>query len=442
MSYEVQALFLPGRMVCSWQVKLVKRGEQGMKRERVMKLKTGIAMGLILGCSAFAETVAEESVVADAKAVVIDSTFAAREILWDAQEMLVDISPPQKAVFNFLDATIYAVDWLDMPSELKRRMPATMVYGFPVYELRMETDPILRETIFRNARGVEVYRLAPPSFAKYDPYAYLKEKFSVSSFLEIDEWSRWIFDWAHTSCTIQMVPKTLHADFLDELAYQESQEQPVALPMMMAMGASGISKPMAHMTQGTNGVVLEISLPVGFGRYAEIFRRENLDSSYWVVAESWLPTFSRTNMTWVDTIDANKYFYHISNAVDSDGDGFSDLREAWGSPVTDSNVFNAVNDDGDSMHQWWELKMFGHTNQTDITDFDQDGLLDIEEMIYFTGSPPTNILISDPSIYDTDDDGLNDFDEVRGNPPTDPWNPDVSSPALIVSPASGTVITP
>ena len=406
-----------------------------------MLRKQGIAVGLIFGCSAFAETLVEETIVASPKTIVVDSVYAARDILWVAQEMLVDISPPQLEVFNHRDETIYAVDWLDMPSKLKRRMHATMISGYPVYELRMETDPILRDTIFYNVRGIEIYRLPSLASTEHDPYAYLKEKFSVSSLLEIDEWNRWVFDWAHTGCTIQMVPEILHANFLDELAYQESQEQPVAMPMMM--GASGISKPMAHMVQGTNGIILEISLPVDFGRYAEIFRRESLESSYWVVADSWLPTFSRTNMTWTDTTETNKCFYHISNAFDSDGDGFSDLREVWESPVTDSNVFNAVNNDGDSMHDWWEIKMFGHTNQTDITDFDQDGLLDIEEMEYRPGSPPSIILISDPSIYDTDDDGLNDEEEVNGTPPTDPWDPDASAPSVNVgSPANGTTITP
>ncbi len=377
------------------------------------------------------------------KPTLLSGVYDLREILWDAQELLVDISPPQMEVFNHRDEMIYAVDWRDMPSELKRRMYATMVYGFPVYELRMETDPVFRDTIFKNARGVEVYRLPPPSFKKYDPYAYLKKKFSVSSYYEIDEWNRWIFDWAHTGCTIQMLPKTLHTDFLDELAYRESQEQAIALPMkMMAMGASGISKPMAHMTQGTNGIVLEISLPVGFGRYMEIFRRTDLTSASWAIEDSWIPTFENTNVVWTDTSETNKCFYHISNAVDSDGDGFSNLREAW-FEGTNSNSFDTVNDDGDSMHDWFELAIFGHTNQTDITDFDGDGLSDSWEMNYRPGTPPTVDLRCDPTLEDTDNDGVDDYYEVNGTPPTDPWDPDTSAPSVNVgSPATGTTIVP
>ena len=94
------------------------------------------------------------------------------------------------------------------------------------------------------------------------------------------------------------------------------------------------------------------------------------------------------------------------------------------------------------MHDWFELKMFGNLDDDEFDDSDGDGLLNYEEMEYFSGSPPKITLLSDPSLYDTDADGVNDFDERNGNPPTNPWNPDASAPTVVFgSPASGTTIT-
>ncbi len=435
----------------------------------MMKPSWRVVLGfLIFGCSAFAESVIEESITGT-KSIVIDNAFAAREILWDAQELLVDISPPQMEVFNHRDETIYAVDWRDMPSELKRRMYASMVYGFPVYELRMETDPVFRDTIFKNARGIEVYRLPPPSFKKYDPYAYLKKKFSVSSRYEIDEWTRWIFDWAHTGCTIQMLPKTLHTDFLDELAYRESQEQAIALPMMkmMAMGASDggeASIPIpVDVVPGSNGTVeLWIDAAGSSVRHVEIFSQENL-----IYPPGWDLVLNNINVTnslpvvWSDMETNEVMYYYVNNADDDpDSDGYSSLRERLIS-LTPTNTFNFFDNDNDGLQDWFEIRFWGSiTAYDELDDPDNDNLANGVEMAFVVASGITNgvIFYSDPSIPDSDLDGLRDdierdwhtdamnsdtdFDgysdgeEVNGTPPTprtDPNNSDTTSPNVAFS---------
>ena len=403
----------------------------------MMKPSWGIvAVCLFIGCSAFAQ---ESISIAPADDRVVDSVYALELLYINQVYQYLPVSPPMEEVFVQSLEEAVPVLWKNFPSEFTKQMYAEMnANGLPLYRVSVYEDPASRETVFLNMYGKEAFRLEPEN--GYDPYAWQKVKFGEESFLARDELNRWIFDPAHIAVELTLVPEVFYTAYLED---QEAEALvPEAMPMMMAMGASGISKPMAHMVQGTNGIVLEISLPVDFGRYAEVFRRENLESSYWEVADSWLPTFSRTNMVWVDGISTNKCFYHISNAFDSDGDGYSNLREAW-FEGTDSNSFDFVNDDGDSMHDWWERVIFGHTNQTDITDSDQDGLLDCEELIYVPGASTKITLVSDPSLYDTDADGLNDYDEVNGSPPTNPWDPDTSAPSVNVgSPASGTTISP
>lgn len=76
--------------------------------------------------------------------------------------------------------------------------------------------------------------------------------------------------------------------------------------------------------------------------------------------------------------------------------------------------------DGDGMPDWWEWAHFDSLDQDETTDWDEDGLLDIDEHLFGT----------DPKDADTDDDGVLDGDEVTAR--TDPLNPDVTPPAVTI----------
>lgn len=195
--------------------------------------------------------------------------------------------------------------------------------------------------------------------------------------------------------------------------------------MMMAMSAP-LTKPIASMTTGSNGLVtLNISLPDMFGGYVEIFDRDRLQYwDDWELAKSWLPTYGNQQVSWQDNSSSGKShrFYYIGDATDDpEGDGYSTLREKL-LTGTDPAVFDMVDEDNDGMHDWWEIKLFGGTDQIGTGDFDGDGLLNNEEMIYQTSGSgaPKVIMITDPSLFDSDGDLMDDRYEIVNF--LDPWD--------------------
>lgn len=78
-----------------------------------------------------------------------------------------------------------------------------------------------------------------------------------------------------------------------------------------------------------------------------------------------------------------------------------------------------LDSDGDNIPDYWEQEWFGNLNQNATTDWDDDGLTDLEEFQHGTN----------PKDADSDDDGVNDGLEVTAG--TDPNDP-TSYPAAII----------
>jgi alpha-tubulin suppressor-like RCC1 family protein len=92
------------------------------------------------------------------------------------------------------------------------------------------------------------------------------------------------------------------------------------------------------------------------------------------------------------------------------------------SPIKISNlVLIKVNEDsdGDFLHDPWEIKFFGGKTQTALTDFDNDGLSNLDE--FYEGTNPT--------LADSDFDGVPDGQEILMG--LDPQNPDSNGNGLI-----------
>lgn len=203
-----------------------------------------------------------------------------------------------------------------------------------------------------------------------------------------------------------------------------------------------------------SGMVIQMELPNWFGNYAEVFAKPNLIYSDWEVVGNWIPTFGQAELTWQDIIRINQpcFFYMIFDAtLDLDGDGYSDYREHY-ITHTDPTTYDEINSDGDWMHDWWELKLFGNLDQDGEMDYDGDTLLNKQELVWLIDK--TVRMYSDPCLYDTDNEGLNDaqendfftdalqsdtdqdghddYQELIVNR-TDPNNPDTRSPTFALN---------
>jgi len=210
-------------------------------------------------------------------------------------------------------------------------------------------------------------------------------------------------------------------------------------------GSSGAS------SQSSTGVVMQIVLPPWIRQYAELFGKESLtdESLQWSPIEEWMPTYGEQTIELEISTASNRCFFitPFDATWDFDGDGHSDMYEYY--EETDQSVFNYVDSEPDGLHDWWELKLFGSLNETATGDFDRDGLLNGEELVWLSTS--NIVLISDPALYDSDADTLNDYEEtltyqtdpmeadtdgdglddaVELDDRTDPNNPDITAPVI------------
>jgi len=203
-------------------------------------------------------------------------------------------------------------------------------------------------------------------------------------------------------------------------------------------------------------VELTINLPPDFGSmgHIEIFTKGDLIySNSWNEGDNWVPTLGSQTVKWIDSTSTNKTkcYYYIGDGTDSDGDGYSDLWEAW-IEGSNSNSFDAADSNTNGINDWWDERLFGgvSTNQALIDDTDDDGLMNYMEIAVDSmgrvismvsdpnmkdsdadgveDKPERMVWHTEPMNPDTDGDGLDDGEEINASPRTDPHNSDTASP--------------
>ncbi len=313
----------------------------------------------------------------DLEPKIVSNAFDLRDILWKTQAAFAKISPPSDSVYNHVDKTVYALDWSNMPEELRKGLNPTMMYasdtleeGLPAYGLRIVEE--MGETVFYNARNFEVYRLSPPSEA-FDSALWYRSVLGVESPMELDAWTRWVFSPEHTSVSIRAVPISLYSDFLDA---QEMQAQEEALleasmaPVMMSFQTpvTGLQLAIENTTNAT--VAVEIRWPSGFSNEVALFSTMSLLAPGWELACAGITTAGATNYVWEDTGSAPQKFFVAGNGeLDTDFDGLPDAYEVY---------------------------MYG--SQTNLVDSDFDGFSDYEEVTALIPTDPVDGDISDPGV--------------------------------------------
>jgi hypothetical protein len=374
---------------------------------------------------------------------LIDSLDDLVEILEETQHFIQPVSPPSPEVFIDKKRIPYPVDWSGFDKNVTKYMTAYMDgYGLPRYELLIWEDLKTRERVITLvSTGFELARIPAPIY--YQPEAFYRGMLLKGA--SYDSAMRWVFDPAHSAVAIELIPESLYS------AYEQNEiESSLALamePIAMTLtgppppddssGGTGAvafatgsasNAPFVSMTADSNSVVtMTIAIPESFGgEHVEIFSKDNLVYSLnWLIAKSWLPTYGKPNVSWTDpnTGSMDARFYIVSDADDdADGDGYSRLREIL-FENTDPASFDFRDVDGDGMHDWYEMKLFGSMEQCGTNDFDGDGLWNNVEMVFSTGTPATVTILSDPSLQDSDADGMDDFLETVTYPYLEPMNP-------------------
>ena len=350
------------------------------------------------------------------------------------------VSLPSLTERLFQPAGSFPVDWGKFDPKTRKLFRGWIDgHGIVHYAVGLYEDYFTGEIVVLDDSGWEMFRIQRRK--SYDPYDLQREFFDLGKKEVLEnEFTRNVFLPHKISTVVDLVPLVFwdtHLQIEQEMAAQQFS----APMMMMSMASSGNEKATASMVLGTNGLItLYITVPEGEDwRYLQIFKKDDLAySSSWTLCEEWLPSYQNAPVSFEDTSSSglSKRFYHLSNYVDSDGDGFSDLIEAWGMGGTGSNIFDNINIDGDSMLDAWEMKLFGSLDEEDLGDFDGDLIPNIEELV--PGEPP--VMITDPSLYSSDGDALSDM-EMFDFPPTDSWNPDTDKPsASILYPTNNAVV--
>ena len=325
---------------------------------------------------------------------------------------------PVYTVYAMMDASNFDVVLFNENLLELARIPRTKAYSpFSWVESRFGTDltPEL-VALYNPTRMIAEYKLIPIDYADYHIVALERqaalEAATVSMATALPSENDGV------SIRMAVVPATT------VLTENEESLMGIAMASSPPPPDGGTNSPPAGSGGGSSNLVMElaITMPLDCGPYAEIFQKQNLIyPPDWSVAVNKMAVTGGVETIWADPASSNAatMFYIVgdTSAGFDDGDGYSEYRERY---VEGSNplVFDMRDTDGDGMHDWHEIMLFGDLSQTGTNDFDDDGLANDQEMILHSNSVEW---ICDASLFDTDGDGTDDGTEVgQGSDPSNP----------------------
>lgn len=283
----------------------------------------------------------------------VSTVYDLKNLYTDYQNLFLPIAPPSEKKYVHSDGSVLPVDWKRFPREFNQGMFAEMdSNGFPIYRVAVYEDVITRETVFLNAYGAEVYRLAPAK--DYNPYAWQMDKFQIYTLAALESSYQWIYDPAHIAAEFQLIPEALYDDY-QLVREAEAAEALLMAPMAMTMSLpETVTELRMGISNATNGAVqVEIAWPDGFSDRLEIFAATDLVARDWQLFLTNIITYGSSDFSWVDpSTNYTKRFYVTGNAdLDTDADGLANAREKF-LYSTDPSLNDT---DGDGLIDGWEL---------------------------------------------------------------------------------------
>jgi hypothetical protein len=159
---------------------------------------------------------------------VIQSEADLIAVLENTQTSFQGISPPSLDVFLTKTHAPYPVDWSGFSKKSIKYMTAYMdEYGLPRYRLVLWEDFDTRDKVISLAEtGYELARIAPSK--SYIPEAYYTGLLSRGA--AYSDFTRWVFDPAHTAVEIELIPESLYS------AYEQNKALEMGTVSPMTMG--------------------------------------------------------------------------------------------------------------------------------------------------------------------------------------------------------------
>jgi hypothetical protein len=217
----------------------------------------------------------------------------------------VAILPPDPELTINMTAGFAVFQTRDFSYTFLKGLIPIPLYGVDVYPVLVSEDRKTRDTLFFNAHGRCIGKLAP--VIGYDPYAWLKEPgsdfFEVSRSADELAWALALNDPARVTCTFNLLPCSRIYDMAEALIEAEAKTRlPVStLTRSVMMTVEPLTEIVIRsVSPSTNGMVLDIAWPDDFTNRLEVLTRSSPTETGWTPLTPVFDSAGMSSCLWTD----------------------------------------------------------------------------------------------------------------------------------------------